>query len=251
MGSRVLVTRPRTRAPGARAARLVAAGFEPFVLPLTEIVPLSSPPCRSATSPRWWFPAPTRSASASAGLVSHLSERPVFAVGDETANAARAAGFSDVRSKRRRRGRPCARRRGNAPAKARVAYLCGRVRLDALEAALAAGGLDVDAASKPTIPPSGCRLRKRSTRSTPAGRSLPRWSIRRRVLPVSQGWCRRGRERSFATPRSSASRRVSPANSPTVASGSVAAAETPDEETMFELLARPGHHPAPFPINVA
>jgi D-3-phosphoglycerate dehydrogenase len=36
-----------------------------------------------------------------------------------------------------------------------------------------------------------------------------------------------------------------------VARGSVVAAETPDEGAMFELLARPGHDPAPFPIIVA
>ena len=29
------------------------------------------------------------------------------------------------------------------------------------------------------------------------------------------------------------------------------AAETPDENAMFDLLAGPGHEPAPFPINLA
>src|SRR6185295_4843636 len=36
----------------------------------------------------------------------------------------------------------------------------------------------------------------------------------------------------------------------TVAAGSVLAAKTPDENAMFELLARPGHDPASFPMNV-
>ena len=35
-----------------------------------------------------------------------------------------------------------------------------------------------------------------------------------------------------------------------VASGSVIAAETPDEDAMFDLLAEPGHDPAPFSTNL-
>src|SRR5688572_10345906 len=95
MSLRVLVTRPQ---PGAArsAARLLEAGFEPILLPLTEIVavepalPASLPEAVAISSANAVRRAP-------ASLLSLLAHAPVFAVGDETAAAARQAGFEDVR----------------------------------------------------------------------------------------------------------------------------------------------------------
>ena len=216
------------------------------MLPLTEIVPLQ-PALPVATLPRWWSPAPMRSAARPPGSSRTCRNRPVFAVGDETANAAEAAGFADVRSSVGSAADLARDVAAGAPAKARLAYLCGRVRLDTLEAELAAAGLDVVGVE--TYDTSErCRSRTNCDALDAGGRSLRRWSIRRRALPALQGWYRRGRERSSATPRSSASRRASPGNSLLSPSGAWLAAETPDENAMFELLPKPGHHPAPFSL---
>ena len=142
MGLRVLVTRPQPGA-GRTAARLQTAGFEPIVLPLSEIVavapalPVSRPAAVAVSSANAVRQAP-------AALLSLLANAPVFAVGDETAAAARQAGFEDVRSSA---GNAADLARDIVAAvgpKPRIAYLSGRVRLDALEAELAAAGFEVE-----------------------------------------------------------------------------------------------------------
>lgn len=96
---RVWVTRAE---PGAArtADRLTALGFTPITAPLLTLEPL--PGALDAV------PAPAAVAAlaltspngveAFAPLVSRFRRHPVFAVGDATAEAARAAGFADVRS---------------------------------------------------------------------------------------------------------------------------------------------------------
>lgn len=96
---RVWVTRAE---PGAArtADRLTALGFTPLVVPLLTLAPLPGaldaapePDAVAAlalTSPN--------GVEAFAPLISRFSNHPVFAVGDATAEAARAAGFADVRS---------------------------------------------------------------------------------------------------------------------------------------------------------
>lgn len=96
---RVWVTRAR---PGAdrTAERLAAAGFDPVVAPLLAIRPL---PGALAAAPHLEtvqalaFTSPN-GVAAFAALTPLLRDRPVFAVGDATAHAARAAGFADARS---------------------------------------------------------------------------------------------------------------------------------------------------------
>lgn len=96
---RVWVTRAE---PGAArtADRLTALGFEPVVVPLLTLAPLpvalNAAPEPDAvavlalTSPN--------GVEAFAPLIPRFRDHPVFAVGDATAEAARAAGFANVRS---------------------------------------------------------------------------------------------------------------------------------------------------------
>ncbi len=96
---RVWVTRAE---PGAArtADRLTALGFTPLVAPLLTLAPL--PGALDAT------PDPAAVAvlaltspngvEAFAPLIPRFRDHPVFAVGDATAEAARTAGFTDVRS---------------------------------------------------------------------------------------------------------------------------------------------------------
>jgi uroporphyrinogen-III synthase len=93
--SRVLVTRPRNEARGL-AALLAARGMEPVIAPMIEIVD------REAAPPRLDGVQAILCTSANGGrsLARASEERtlPVFAVGDATARAARAAGFAAVES---------------------------------------------------------------------------------------------------------------------------------------------------------
>lgn len=96
---RVWITRAQ---PGAArtAARLTALGFTPVVAPLLAIRPL---PDALKTAPDFVavaalaFTSPN-GVEAFAALTPDLRDRPVFAVGDATAEAARDAGFADARS---------------------------------------------------------------------------------------------------------------------------------------------------------
>lgn len=96
MTRRVLVTRPQ---PGAdeTAARLSDLGFTPVVLPLTRIVPVGLP--ETGTFSRFDALVVT---SVNAvrhtppDIVTRLREKPVFAVGEASALAARHAGFRNV-----------------------------------------------------------------------------------------------------------------------------------------------------------
>ena len=143
MGLRVLVTRPQPGA-GRTAARLQAAGFEPIVLPLSEIVAVAPALPALTARQRSPSPAPMRCARRRPRCCRCWRNAPVFAVGDETAAAARQAGFEDVRSSA---GNAADLARDIVAAvgpQARIAYLSGRVRLDALEAELAAAGFEVE-----------------------------------------------------------------------------------------------------------
>lgn len=96
---RVWVTRAE---PGAArtADRLTALGFTPLVAPLLNLAPLpgaldaapdpAAVAALALTSPN--------GVEAFAPLIPRFRDHPVFAVGDATAEAARAAGFADVRS---------------------------------------------------------------------------------------------------------------------------------------------------------
>ena len=96
---RVWITRAQ---PGAArtAARLTALGYEPVVAPLLTIRPLSDALASApdlSTVAALAFTSPN-GVEAFAALTPALRDRPVFAVGDATADAARDAGFHDARS---------------------------------------------------------------------------------------------------------------------------------------------------------
>ena len=96
---RVWITRAQ---PGAArtAARLTALGFTPVVAPLLTIRPLPDALTQApgfATVAALAFTSPN-GVAAFAALTPDLRDRPVFAVGDATAEAARDAGFTDARS---------------------------------------------------------------------------------------------------------------------------------------------------------
>jgi uroporphyrinogen-III synthase len=137
---RVLVTRPQSGA-SETARRLQALGFLPLTLPLHEIRPLTvtsgaildGAAAVSVTSANAIRHAPR-------GLLEKLSKLPCFAVGEATAAAARAAGFSTVIE-----GGGDAETLAEAIVAMRpvgpVAYLCGRVRRPSFERRLADAGI--------------------------------------------------------------------------------------------------------------
>ncbi|MFN3546259.1 MAG: uroporphyrinogen-III synthase [Mesorhizobium sp.] len=139
--ARVLVTRPE---PGATATarRLVAAGHDALVLPLSEIRALSPdlPPADAVDIV----------AATSANALRHLPPvasallgKPCRTVGRKTAEAARRAGFTDVRAAAGDGAALAAMIAVAEPRGATVLYLCGRVRRPELEAALAEAGMKV------------------------------------------------------------------------------------------------------------
>jgi uroporphyrinogen-III synthase len=140
MGRRVLVTRPE---PGAArtASRLAALGFEPILLPLTRTRPL---PVAMAGLPKDAAAIAATSANAlrhaPAELIAALAHLPCHAVGERTAEAARAAGFLLVHEGPGEAEALAAHMAASLSGMA-VVYLCGRVRLSTFEQRL--GGASV------------------------------------------------------------------------------------------------------------
>jgi uroporphyrinogen-III synthase len=91
---RILIVRP---APGnaATAAAIAAMGLEPVVVPLFEIGPLEwdAPPPAEFDAVAMTSANAARHGGAGLARFGHL---PVFAVGEATGEAARAAGFSQI-----------------------------------------------------------------------------------------------------------------------------------------------------------
>lgn len=152
---RVLVTRPE---PGAAATadRLRRLGFEPVVLPLTEIraLPVAKLPTAetvdavAVTSANALRHAPP-------GLIAEFRHKTCFAVGGETAAAARKAGFTDVVAGPGDAERLVQVVLGALPAGAHVLHLCGHVRVGGLEAGLRRSGMaitELEIYDAPVIP---------------------------------------------------------------------------------------------------
>jgi uroporphyrinogen-III synthase len=139
---RVLVTRPE---PGASrtAAALDAAGIEAIICPFTETVDLQVSAASVAAAARVDAVAVTSAKAlthAPPALTDAVRAKPVFAVGDATARAARALGMGNVRSAD---GDAIALANligDTIVADAPVAYLCGRVRTGELERRLSETG---------------------------------------------------------------------------------------------------------------
>ncbi|NGX99113.1 MAG: uroporphyrinogen-III synthase [Candidatus Afipia apatlaquensis] len=139
---RVLVTRPE---PGASrtARRLREMGFQPVLLPLTETVAL---PVETGQVPDDAIAVAITSANAvrhaPKEIIAALSALPCHAVGKRTAEAARAAGFTDVHEGPGNAEALADALAGRLSGKAAI-YLCGRVRFPAFEARLTMAGVRV------------------------------------------------------------------------------------------------------------
>lgn len=138
---RVLVTRPEPAA--SRTAGLLSRmGFEPVLLPLTDIVPLE-------VAGNAWPAKPDAVAISSANAVRHAPKAllaaiagvPVFAVGERTGEVAREAGLNVVDDDSGEASRLVQRIANALTPGMQVLILCGRVRRDVLERGLAQSGL--------------------------------------------------------------------------------------------------------------
>ena len=246
-GRRVLVTRPE---PGATrtAARLIAAGWEPVVIPLSEIVPLAP------ELPAGEFAAVAASSAnavrhAPRAIIDRLTAGLLFAVGDETASAARAAGFGNVRSSA-----------GNAADLARdiaatlspgdrIAYLCGRVRLQTLEAGLAGTGIElvaVETYDTAERAPSSGELT--SLNAAPIAAVLVYSAKAADALArLAAGPWRAGLAgAAFVAISERVAERLAAVSTGGRAPARLLVAASPDEDSMFDLLAGIGHEPAPI-----
>ncbi|MCO6386984.1 uroporphyrinogen-III synthase [Aliihoeflea sp. 40Bstr573] len=134
MARRVLVTRPEPGA-SATAARLIERGFEPVILPLTEIVPL-----RPAELPDGIDAIVATSANAfrhaPAAFMEKLRDLPLHVVGARTAKAA-GRDVALVAPDARALSQALA---GRLAARSHVVHLTGRVRRPELKLALQAQG---------------------------------------------------------------------------------------------------------------
>lgn len=143
MKRRVLVTRPE---PGASetVARLEALGFETVVLPLTHIVPLDAGP---APDPHAVDAVAVTSVNAlrhaSPAMLAALSAKPVFAVGDATAEAARQSGFAFVTSAAGTAIDLAAAIETRMPIRSHILHLAGRERTGGFAEALYDRGFSV------------------------------------------------------------------------------------------------------------
>lgn len=151
---RVLVTRPE---PGAsRTARqLLAAGFQPVLLPLTDTVAL---PVDGGAVPDDAVAVAITSANAvrhaPKELIAALAALPCHAVGERTAKAAREAGFLWVGEGQGSAEVLADSLAGDLLGKT-IVYLCGRVRFPAFEQRLAAAGVQVHAVETYDTPAVG------------------------------------------------------------------------------------------------
>ncbi len=140
MRPRVLVTRPE---PGASrtAARLRQAGFEPVNLPLTQIETLEH------ALPAGYFDAVivTSAQALKRAITASILHLPLYAVGETTAESARAAGFANVMTADGNIESIAALVMGSAKPAARLLYLCGKVRRPELEATLGEAGFHLTA----------------------------------------------------------------------------------------------------------
>ena len=142
---RVLVLRPEPGA-SATAEALRAAGYEPVIFPIGEVVPLA---VHDVDASRLTAVAATSANSvrhAPAPLIVELRDLPFFAVGEATALGAGKAGFHRI-TVADGDGQALARlvleqvRAGD-----RLLYLCGHVRRPEFERLCAEAGVDVVAA---------------------------------------------------------------------------------------------------------
>ena len=138
---RVLVTRPEPDA-SRTARKLAALGFEPVLLPLTKTVPL---PLNDWPKLEDLAAAAVTSANAvrhaPPGLLQHIAHLPAYAVGEKTAQIARAAGLAVVYTGAGDADHLARRIIAEIAPRTHILILCGRVRRGILEEELGQAGL--------------------------------------------------------------------------------------------------------------
>lgn len=140
---RILVTRPEPDA-ARTAERLRTLGHEPVIAPLLVIVP-NAPPADIA-DPAALVLTSRNAVTALSGWpqASHWHDRPVFVTGRGTGEAARAAGFADVRSADGDADDLAARVMSEVgPEVGPILYPAARDRADTFMAKLRAAGYDI------------------------------------------------------------------------------------------------------------
>lgn len=135
----IWITRPQPGA-GRTAEALTRDGYAPFALPLTEIR-ACDPADGSITADAIAATSANAIRHAPEALVATLRDRPVYAVGDATAEAARARRFLSVASAGGAVDDLVAVIAARTDPGESVLYLCGRERTGDLEGKLAARGL--------------------------------------------------------------------------------------------------------------
>lgn len=139
----VWITRPQPGA-GRTAERLAAIGFEPLVLPLSE-VSACEPDIGMGEADRAEFVAITSGNAVRLApklLLEMLKRKTAYAVGDATGAEARARGFARVVSAQGAVDDLAALIAGRENRGATGVYLCGRRRSGDLEGKLAASGIE-------------------------------------------------------------------------------------------------------------
>ncbi|MGE0281681.1 MAG: uroporphyrinogen-III synthase [Rhizobiaceae bacterium] len=135
---RVLVTRPEPEA-SKTAEQLKMLGFEPLVLPLTTTG--ATPDQTVATGVDAVVVTSSNALRyASPELLAALVAKPCFAVGDKTAEQARAAGFGSTVSAKGDADALAQLVLRQTAAEARIAYLCGVVRRPEFESTVVGSG---------------------------------------------------------------------------------------------------------------
>ncbi len=137
---RVMVTRPEAEAQRT-ARRLERLGHTPRLLPLTRVRPL---PAAIPTGVGDVAAVVVTSANAlrlaEPALLAPLLDKPVFAVGSRTAEIAREVGFRHAVEGPGHAGGLAETVLASSGQDGTIAYLCGRLRRDTIERALAAAG---------------------------------------------------------------------------------------------------------------
>jgi uroporphyrinogen-III synthase len=237
MRGRVLVTRPE---PGASrtAQRLAAAGFEPVVLPLTEIRPLPLQHTHGTNAGAVAVTSANAIRHVPPKLISALRGTPLFAVGGATGRAARSAGFADVFEGPGDAAGLAREMADKLQPGSRVLYLCGRVRREQFEALLVHGGLAVEAVETyDTIVISHATDFVVSTlRNEPVEAALALSAVAAKVLEQLSG--RAGLAHLFENTRYCCISRRAAALLEERNYGRVYVAAAPDEDALISLLER-------------
>jgi uroporphyrinogen-III synthase len=140
MGGRVLIVRPQLGAAHT-GKRLEELGFEPVILPLTEVRPVSARLPADLAFDAVAVSSANALRHADPALLQALAGLAVFAVGPRTAEAAADAGFATPTAGPGNGEALASLMARHLPPGARIAYLCGCARAASFEQALAAAGV--------------------------------------------------------------------------------------------------------------